>query len=96
MSVFNNEMSLSLGDMFASMGDDIFINGVKLAGIINDDQYDDDTGTKRELSVSFDKQNATILKVGVNIVLNNTLYTISRLPSEDLEDPFYTVELKRA
>lgn len=96
MSVFNNEMSSSLGDMFASMGDDIFVNGVKYPGIINDEQFEDETGYRRELSISFDKSIKDLLPINANVVVGAVLYTIRRIPREDLEDPFYTVELKRA
>lgn len=96
MSLFDDELKLAARNMLDSLGDTVFINGRALQGIINDDQFMDETGIRRETSVSFAVEDAKYLIVNDTIIFDDVHYLIRQLPEPNKEDPFYTVEVKLA
>lgn len=97
MSVFDDEIKASSREMLNVMGDQVFVNGVSVVGIINDDQFvDESTGYRRETSISFHVDDVFDLKVGDEILFSDSQYIIRQIPEPNKEDPFFTVEVKRA
>lgn len=80
----------------ARLGKDIFVVGVPYKAIISDDDYEDETGERRELLASFDFSLAKIIKRGDSVVYEGEMFTIGKQQRENSLDQFYTVELKRA
>ena len=78
------------------LGKALFVKGIEYMAIIVDDEYEDETGKKRELTASFDYQHANIIKVDDPVVLDGVLYKVSQKQRENTVDQFHTVELKRA
>lgn len=96
MSLFDEELNIAASDMLPTMADNVFVNGALIRGIVNDDQYEDDVGIRREISVSFLYENAPAINVKANVIFNNIHYVVRKLPDPNKEDPFYTVELRLA
>lgn len=96
MSIFDNELALGAEDMLSPFGDDVYVNGALHRGIINDENFDDEAGEYRDLSVSFLVKDAVHIKVGDTIQFDDNVYEVRKLPRENKEDPFYTVELVNA
>jgi len=99
MSLFDDAIDSAVPEMMEVFGESVFINGIELTGIVDDEQYKDEAGFNRGITISFDKSDSIHLEVDSSAVIKrdpNTLYRI-RLPQEaDLDDPFFTVELKHA
>lgn len=96
MSLFDRELEVAAADMLPVMGDTVFVNGRSYQAIINDEQFEDDIGIRREISVSFEASVNGYIAVGDAIVFDDSTYTVRELPRPNKEDPFYTVELKLA
>ena len=78
------------------LGKALFVNGIERTAIIGDDEFDDDTGMRRELTASFDNS----LKAEINpkdcVVYDGKEYVIGREQETNTLDFYYTVELKHA
>ena len=96
MSLFDRELEIAAADMLPTMGDKVFVNGYSYQAIINDDQFIDETGIRRETSVSFKSSIKGYIAVGDIIVFDEVTYLVRQIPEPNKEDPFYTVEVKRA
>ena len=83
-------------DVIEHLGNTVFVDGVKLKCTIEDEQFEDESGYRREVLLSFNKNAAPLLKKGASVVCRGQNFVIGRIPREDFDDPFYTVELKRA
>ena len=96
MSLFDQELEIAAADMLPTLGDTVFVNGYPYQAIINDDQFEDEIGIRREISVSFEASIKGLIAVNDSIVFDEVQYVVRELPRPNKEDPFYTVELKLA
>jgi len=76
MSSIDDILNNASIDTLDHLGRAVFVNGIKLKCIINDDQYEDETGYRREVSLSFNKKDAPYLSVGQPVFIKGTNYLI--------------------
>lgn len=96
MSLFDRELDIAAADMLPILGDTVYVNGQPYQAIINDEQFEDEIGIRREISVSFETSAKDWINVNDSIVFDDVSYIVRELPRPNKEDPFYTVELKLA
>ena len=96
MDEIDRLLDVACNDVIEHLGRTVFVNGIPLKCTIDDEQFEDESGYRREVLFSFNKSDAPLLSKGASVVYKDNTFVIGRLPREDFDDPFYTVELKRA
>jgi hypothetical protein len=86
-------------DTLGHLGRPVFVRGVEYIAIVNDDQYPDESGLRRDLSLSFEKGKEPLFERGDSVyvpALPRDCYKFGRMQEPDVNDPFFTIELKNA
>lgn len=96
MDFIDQLLKEAAADTVNHLGRTVFVNGIELKCHFNDDEYEDDSGYRRELLLSFLKTDADLVKPGASVVIKGESFTIGRQALDSFDDPFHTVELKRA
>jgi len=78
------------------LGKQLFVVGVEYLAIIADDEFEDETGLRRELTASFSYEASERIKAGDSVFYDGLTYVIGKNQRTNTVDPFYTVELKHA
>lgn len=75
-------------------GETVFIRGVECSAIFRDEEYTDEVGTRRILTLSVDESIAKLLEKGDEVYVDSACYKIDRIPTTT--DPIIDIELKNA
>lgn len=80
----------------ARFGLDVFVNGVQFRASLVDEEFTDETGPVKELSLGFVPEQAVTLRAGDLVIINSNEYRIKRVPEEQTDDILLRVDLARA
>lgn len=94
MSLFDSELTDSIGDFMAGLGDNVYINGIPVQAIFADELFDEEQGTFRKTTLSIKKQDLPFFKKGDSIVVRDRSFIITYIP--DTHDTLIDLELKDA
>lgn len=78
----------------ATFGQPVFIRGIEYSAIFKDEEFIDDVGVRKTLSLSVDKDLAILLVRGDSVYVDNVNYKIDHIP--DINDPIIEMDLKHA
>lgn len=78
------------------LGESVWLNGVELQAVIQDDEYEDEIGYRRELTASFERQYEKTVLQNDTLIYKNHVYKINRMQTQNDLDNLFIVELKRA
>ena len=94
--MFNFKEALaSLGDeCLEHFGEPIFINGVEIRAIFDDETFEEEAGLFRKTTLSVKKEDMVRFKKGDSIVVRNRSYVVTYIP--DIDEPLVDLELKSA
>ena len=96
MSNIHNRKSKMAEIALARLGKTISVVGVEMIAVIGDDEYEDETGLRRELTASFHFNVVGNIAAGDAVYYEGKNYKVGRLPRLNTLDQLYTVELKNA
>jgi len=77
-----------------TFGQPVFIRGIEYSAIFKDEEFIDDVGVRKTLSLSVDKDLAILLVRGDSVYVDNVNYKIDHIP--DINDPIIEMDLKHA
>ena len=78
----------------ATFSQPVFIRGIEYSAIFKDEEFIDDVGVRKTLSLSVDKDLAILLVRGDSVYVDGVNYKIDHIP--DINDPIIEMDLKHA
>lgn len=91
MSPFDLEIQNSLPEMFKAFGSEILVKGIKVPGIFNLDDFEDETGYRKMATIEIDRENLDYFRRGDSCYVDGVLFEIKNIPEND--EVLATVEL---
>ena len=76
-------------------GHEVFINGIKLIAHIDDEEFQDESGSRREILFTFQRSDAKYFKEKDIAIVNNEAFKIQNIQRPNAIDPFLEVSLTR-
>ena len=95
-SNFDKEIDNSIPEMLSVFGVDAWVRGVAYPAIFNDEEYEDETGFRQDLSVEIEDKHAKYFLEGDPVFVMGKGYFVKRLPKASSQDPFIIIGLIRA
>lgn len=96
MSPFDLEISNMTEEFLDTFGFYVFVNGIKIKAIFNDEEYEDEAGYRNDISIEIPINSLVFFKEGGKVLVNEDRYLIRHIPKPSTEDPFLKIGLKRA
>lgn len=94
--MFNFKDALaSLGaECLEHFGESIFINGVELRAVFEDETFEEEAGLFRKTTLSIKKEDTIRFKEGDSVLVRDRNYVVTYIP--DIDEPLVDLELKSA
>ena len=93
ISNFESQISESIDEFLSVFGSQVLVRGVNYLAIFDEAEYEDDSGFRKEIAVSFKKEEVKPIQKGDSIFLNGKVYRVLRIPRATELDPFVAVEV---
>lgn len=87
-------LATASADTLEHLGEPVTVNGAEYTGIHNEIEYEDETGIKKMVTVSFALSDAKQFRRGDLVIARDVAYKIDKIPPTD--SPMIDVELKYA
>lgn len=91
---FDAILTAAAGDVLTHLGDTFVVAGEEYTGIITDEEYIDETGVKRVVTLSVSVEVSKSLRRGDIVQSSGATYKIAKIPP--LNGPMIEIELKNA
>ncbi|GEM_PF-5375782 len=87
-------LATASADTLEHLGEPVTVNGAEYTGIHNEIEYEDETGIKKMVTVSFSLSDVKLFSRGDPVIARDVNYRIDKIPPTD--SPLVDIELKYA
>ena len=77
------------------LGVSVWVNGIELQAVIEDEEVDEETGYMRAMTASFEKEHEPFILKYDSMLIGDEEFKINRKQQQNSIDNLFTVELKR-
>ena len=93
-SQFETIIASESGAFLESFGETVFVKGVKLTAIFEENAFEDGSGETLINTMTFQRDDMKYIAESDNIVMNNRAFQIRRIPRDTEFDSLVTLEVR--
>ena len=94
ISEFEAAVHENVDEFLTVFGTKVMVRGVSFLVIFDEEEYQDESGYRKEITIDFKQSDAKTLKKGDEVYLDEAMFKVLRIPRVSAVDPFVKVEVQ--